>query len=138
MKRRILIIEDERPVYRSIARALDGKGYELVWTQTGHEALRRSLDEPFDAVLLDLNVSDVDSLKALDSFWRLHPFLPMLILADEHDVSGESGGVGADALLRKPINDAELVRAVEEVLAESHHDRMSRITDALYGKVTAP
>ena len=138
MKRRILIIEDEKPVYRSIARALDGKGYELVWTQTGHEALRRSLDEPFDVVLLDLNVSDVDSLKALDSFWRLHPFMPMLIIADEHDLSEEAGGIGADALLRKPIKDTELVRAVEEVLTESHHDRMSRITDALYGKVTAP
>jgi two-component system response regulator CpxR len=138
MKRRILVIEDEKPVYRTIARALDGKGYELVWTQTGHEALRRSLDEPFDAVLLDLNVSDVDSLKALDSFWRLHPFLPMLILADEPDVRGRTATLGADALLRKPIKDADLIRAVEEVLAESHHDRLSRITDALYGKVTAP
>ena len=138
MKRRILIIEDEKPVYRTIERALGGKGYELVWTQTGHEALRRSLDEPFDAVLLDLNVSDVDSLKALDSFWRLHPFLPMLILADKQDLNGETRGMGADALLRKPIRDTELIRAVEEVLVESHHDRMSRITDALYGKVAAP
>lgn len=138
MKRRILVIEDEKRTYQAIARALNGEAHELVWTQTGHEALRRSLDEPFDAVLLDLNVSDVDSLKALDSFCRLHPFLPMLILAEEPDVRGRTETLGADALVRKPIKDAELVRAVEEVLTESHHDRMSRITDALYGKVTAP
>jgi len=135
MKRRILIIEDDKAGYRSIARALHGKEYELVWTQTGHEALRKSLDEPFDVVLMDLNVSDVDTTKALDSFCRLHPFLPVLILADE---SAKESGLGADAVLKKPVSEAELVRAVKEVLAESHHDRMSRIADALYGTVTAP
>ena len=138
MKRRILIIEDERTIYRSLAQALDGKDYELVWTQTGHEALRRSLDEPFDAVLLDLNVSDIDGTKALDFLCRLHPFLPVLILADPDELSEPSAVLGADVLLKKPVKDRELIQAVEEVLAESHHDRMSRTADALYGTITAP
>jgi len=137
MKPRILIIEDQKAAYRSIAAALHGKGYELVWTQTGHEALRKSLDEPFDAVLLDRNVSDIDIIKALDFFCRLHPFLPVLILSDAHE-STQQTGLGADAVLHKPVSEPELVRAVEELLAESHHDRMSRIADALYGTVTAP
>jgi DNA-binding response OmpR family regulator len=137
MKPRILIIEDEKKAYRSIAAALHGKGYELIWTQTGHEALRKSLDEPFDVILLDANVTDVDIIKALDFFCRLHPFLPVLILTDA-DASTEQSGLGADAVLKKPVAEAELVRAVEEVLAESHHDRMSRIVDSLYGTVTAP
>jgi DNA-binding response OmpR family regulator len=137
MKPRILIIEDEKAAYRSIAGALHGKGYELVWTQTGHEALRKSLDEPFDAALLDLNVSDIDISKALDFFCRLHPFLPILILSDAHQRT-EQIALGADAVLKKPVSQPELVRAVEELLAESHHDRMSRITNALYGTVAAP
>jgi len=138
MKRRILIIEDERTIYTSLARTLEGKGYELVWTQTGHEALRRSLDEPFDAVLLDLNVSDIDGMKALDFLGRLHPFLPVLILADPDELTEQSAVLSADALLKKPVKDRELIQAVEEVLAESHHDRMSRTADALYGTITAP
>jgi DNA-binding response OmpR family regulator len=135
MKRRILIIEDEKSSYRSMARTL--QDYELVWTQTGHEALRRSLDEPFDAVLLDLNVSDIDTRKAVEFFCRLHPFLPVLILA-ETDEFTEPGGLGADAVLRKPVKEAELIQTIEAVLSESHHDRMSRVADALYGTVAAP
>ena len=135
---RILIIEDEKNTYRSIARALHGKGYEFVWTQTGHEALRRSLDESFDAVLLDLNVSDIDGRKALDFLCRLHPFLPVLILADPDELSEQTEVLGADAVLAKPVQDRELLQAIEEVLAESHHDRMSRMGDALYGTIAAP
>jgi DNA-binding response OmpR family regulator len=138
MKPRILIMEDDRAVYRSLARMLEGKDYELVWTQTGHEALRRSLDEPFDAALLDLNVSDIDSAKAVDLLCRFHPFLPVLMLADEYDLRGENRMLGADALLKKPVNCAELLRALDHVLAESHHDRISRVADALYDTVTAP
>jgi len=138
MKQRILLIEDEKAIYTSLARTLNGKGYEVVWTQTGHEALRRSLDESFNAVLLDLNVSDIDGMKALDFLGRLHPFLPVLILADPDELSEQSAVLAADALLRKPVKDTDLIQAVEEVLSESHHDRMSRTADALYGTITAP
>jgi len=138
MKPRILIIEDEKLVYRSLAHMLHQKGYELVWTQTGHEALRKSLDEPFDVALLDLNVSDIDSGKAFELLCQLHPFLPVLVLADEQETENSRSIIDFDAVLRKPVNGAELIRAIEAVLAESHHNRISRRTNALYATVTAP
>ena len=140
MKPRILIIEDDKSLYRSLAHMLHREGYDLVWTQTGHEALRKSLDEPFDVALLDLNVSDIDSVKAFELLCQLHPFLPVLVLADEHaaGTSLEGSIIDFDNVLTKPVNRTQLIRAIEAVLAESHHDRISRRTSALYATITAP
>ncbi len=135
MKRHILVVEDEKSVYYSLDRMLDSERYELTWTQTGHEALRRALDETYDLLLLDLNVSDISSSKALDWFCRLHPFLPVILLSDgtQQPVPGCAG-----ALLNKPIARAELIRTIEELLAESHQQQLSRMAASASGTITLP
>lgn len=134
MKRQILIVEDDELVYRSLAHMLDGDNYQLLWTQTGHEALRRSLDHSYDLLVLDLNVRDIDSSRALDWFGRLHPFLPVILLGGEQDQASAGGAV----LLRKPVERGKLLQTVEALLAESHQEQMSRMTGTLYGKVSVP
>ena len=135
MKRQILIVEDDELVYRSLAHMLDGDNYQLLWTQTGHEALRRSLDHSYDLLVLDLNVRDIDSSRALDWFGRLHPFLPVILLGGEQDHEAWAGGA---VLLRKPVERAKLLQTVENLLAESHQEQMSRMTGTLSGKVSVP
>jgi DNA-binding response OmpR family regulator len=132
-KRRILIVEDEEKVYEWLAETLDGEAFDAVWTRTAHESLRRSLDEPFDLVLLDLNISDMNGWKALDWFNKMHPFLPVVVLTDQPDQAQRAKALGADAGLKKPLNGPQLSDTVKKLLAESHSARMTRLTDPLYG-----
>ena len=135
MKKQLLIVEDEKSVFHSLNRMLDPDRYELTWTQTGHEALRRALDETYDLLLLDLNVSDINSSKALSWFCRLHPFLPVILLSD---AMGEPPSNDATAILHKPVDRGELVRTIEKLLAESHQEQLSRMAASASGTITLP
>jgi DNA-binding response OmpR family regulator len=132
MKKRILILEDEKAVCHSLTQALGVDTGEVVWTQTAHEALRRSLGEPFDLAVLDLDVSDMDGWKAFDLFNRLHPFLPVVMLTDQPAQARRAMALGADACLEKPL-DGRFAQTVKQLLAESHQARLSRIMDSLQG-----
>ena len=110
MKRQILIVEDDESIYRSLAHMLDGDNYQLLWTQTGHEALRRSLDHSYDLLVLDLNVRDIDSSRALDWFGRLHPFLPVILLGTEQNRETSAGGA---VLLRSLSKEQNFFRRLK-------------------------
>jgi DNA-binding response OmpR family regulator len=133
MKERILIVEDDKILHRRLAREMDGKVYELVWTRSAHEALRRLLDEHFDLLLLHINRSDLDALKALAGFNALHPFRPLMLLTDWPDPSQCTRIFGADAVLEKPFEQTRLRQTVRQLLDESHQTRRSRLVDSLCG-----
>lgn len=138
MKRRILIVEDEKSDYHSIAQALRGEDYDLVWTRTAHEALHRANDEGFDLVLLDLNLTDLDSWTMLNRFNGLHPFLPVVMLSQWPEQVQRAAATGADACLEKPVNELGLLQTVQRLLAESHQTRMSRLMGSLQSWLRVP
>ena len=51
---RILVVEDERKVLRSLERGLQAEGYDVVAAATGEEGFQQAIAEPFDCVVLDL------------------------------------------------------------------------------------
>jgi DNA-binding NtrC family response regulator len=139
MKTRILIIEDEKSAYDLLAHALgDDDAYDLVWTQTAHEAIRRAHDEQFDLVLLDFDVTDANPLKALDQFHALHPFLPVIVLTERARQAELAAMRGADAFLQKPLDEPNLIRTMNQLLAESRQGRMSRLIGSLRSWLHAP
>jgi DNA-binding NtrC family response regulator len=132
MRKHILILEEARAEFEPIAKALDGDAYEFVWTQTAHEALRRANDEPFDLVLMDVDLSDADPWKVLDRFGALHPFLPVITLTEQPAQVQRATACGADASLEKPVDEQHLLQTVKQLLAESHQARMSRLMGSLH------
>jgi len=136
--KRILVIEDERAEYESLVEALTSEGHDLIWTQTAHEGLRRANDEHFDLVLLDVNLSDLDPWQVLDRFNALHPFLPVVMLAERPGPLPRAALRGADACLDKPLDRPHLLEIVKQLLAESHQARMSRLMDSLHGWLRVP
>ncbi len=119
MKRRILVLEDERTLWDSLLRTLSEANHEAVWSRTAHEGLRRSLHEPFDMVLLDLNLSDMGAWTTLDWLSKLHPMLPVVLLTDRPNQARRAAAHGAGACLEKPLNGERLRLTVEQVLADS-------------------
>lgn len=138
MNKRILIVEDERSVWKQLSILLKGERYELEWTRTGHEALRRSLDERFELVILDIGLSDMDGWKALDWFYRLHPFLPLIALTSNVEGNEQASLLGASACVVKPVDEDALVRTIEGLLAESPQERITRSMESLGGSIHVP
>ena len=80
----ILVIEDEAQLCSSIAEGLRLDGYEVDTCMDGNEGLDLCLTEPFDLILLDLNLPGMDGLSILQQLraethpHQLSSFLPEL------------------------------------------------------------
>ena len=138
MKQRILILQDEKSDYDPIPRALGDGSYDLVWTRTSQEALRRAKDEGFDLLLLELDFADMESWRTLERFNALHPFLPVVVLSEWPEQVQRAAGNGADICLEKPVDERRLLQTIQKLLVESHQTRMSRLVGSLQSWLRVP
>src|SRR5512143_4080782 len=108
---RILIVEDQKKLLRSLQRGLQEEGYEVVTATTGEDGYYRAATEPFDAIILDLMLPGRGGLEVLRDL-RAHGFAkPILILTARDAVDDRVAGLdgGADDYLVKPFAFAELL-----------------------------
>jgi two-component system response regulator MprA len=109
---RILVVDDDLAVCRSIDRALRLEGYEVITVASGHEALEAvTLNSP-DALVLDLQLPDLDGLQVCRRIREAGDDTPILMLTARHGIDDRVQGLdaGADDYLVKPF-------ALEELLA---------------------
>jgi two-component system response regulator MprA len=106
---RILVVDDDLAVCRSIDRALRLEGYEVITVASGREAV--TLNSP-DALVLDLQLPDLDGLQVCRRIREAGDDTPILMLTARHGIDDRVQGLdaGADDYLVKPF-------ALEELLA---------------------
>jgi chemotaxis protein histidine kinase CheA/ActR/RegA family two-component response regulator len=124
--KRILLVEDSDVIRRSLARMLREAGYEVIEARDGAEALELAERQRFDLVSTDVQMPNVDGyeltrrLRARPEF-RSTPILMVTARAERIDrVRGFDAGV--DEYIVKPLDRAELLRAVTRHLKEPHAD----------------
>ena len=120
----ILIVEDERNLRRVIAAWLEGEGFATQTAEDAEEALTLFARQPPDLVLTDHRLGQGKS--GLDLMRELKaqvPALPVIIVTAygnvEHAV--EAMQAGADHYLTKPVEEADLVALVRNLLNRSGH-----------------
>jgi two-component system, OmpR family, response regulator MprA len=109
---RILVVDDDLAVCRSIDRALRLEGYEVDTVATGGEALEAVATSSPDALVLDLQLPDIDGLQVCRRIREAGDDTPILMLTARHGIDDRVQGLdaGADDYLVKPF-------ALEELLA---------------------
>ena len=107
---RILIAEDDRVLADGLSRSLRAGGYAVDAVEAGDEAETALLAQPYDLVILDLDLPRVSGLEVLRRLRGRRNAVPVLILtaADsiEHRVRGLD--LGADDYMAKPFALSEL------------------------------
>jgi DNA-binding response OmpR family regulator len=120
---RILLVEDDPKVARTVRLYLEASGYEAVWVEDGREAVRRLSGgpegagaEPFDLVVLDLMLPSLDgtTVRRLREVSRI----PVVMLTARTTGEGRVGGtdLGADDSVAKPFSPRELMARIRAVL----------------------
>ena len=109
---RILVVDDDLAVCRSIDRALRLEGYEVDTVASGGEALEAVASTSPDALVLDLQLPDLDGLAVCRRIRDSGDDIPILMLTARHGIDDRVQGLdaGADDYLVKPF-------ALEELLA---------------------
>ncbi len=115
--RKILIIEDERPLADALKYTLEKEGYAVETAPDGVAGLRRFEAGVFDLVLLDLMLPELDGLEVCKRI-RAESDVPVLMVtAKDSDIDKVLGlELGADDYVTKPFNTRELLARIKAVL----------------------
>ncbi len=122
---RLLIIEDQKKLVRSLRKGLEEESYEVVTALNGEDGYYAATTQSFDALVLDLNLPGRDGLQILADL-RSHGFSqPVLILTARDTVDDRVMGLdsGADDYLVKPFAFAELVARLRALLRRNLGER---------------
>jgi two-component system response regulator QseB len=118
---RVLLVEDHRTMRELIADHLRERGFAVDAVGRGEDALAAAAIAPFDAVILDLGLPDLDGMKVLTLLRCSHPELPAILLTARDGVDDRLRGLnaGADDYIVKPFNLLELEARLRAVLRRS-------------------
>ncbi len=125
---KILVIEDERKMARLLARALSTVGFDVVTAAGGHEGLDRLRTSPFDLVILDLMLPDIDGFSVLSAAAELDPDQRVLVLSAAGDVGSKVLCLerGACDYVTKPFQLAELIARIRLRVRETARSERRR------------
>ncbi len=114
----ILVVDDEKVVRDIIYRYLTKKGYDVLTTRNGREALLLGSQGAFDVILLDVNMPDMNGLEVLHQLKTKYPNAVVVMLTGVADpesvIESTAMGMGATAFLKKPCELTELQRVINE------------------------
>ncbi len=107
---RILMVEDDAALARSIAALLRAGGHAVDHSASGEEALTLVSGEPYALVILDVGLPGIDGFTVLERLRRRGEKVPVLMLTARDALDDRVRGLdlGADDYLRKPFEPQEL------------------------------
>lgn len=113
----VLVVDDERPLREFVRRNLQVRGYRVETASNGLEALARCQAVPFDLVILDLMMPNMDGLETTRRIRErsLVPIMVLSALGEERD-KVRAFEMGADDYLTKPFGVDELMARVKAIL----------------------
>jgi DNA-binding response OmpR family regulator len=126
MMKRLLVIEVDKADFEAIETMLKPGRYDFVWTPNAHRGLQIADEERFELAFLDVDVPDMNPWVALRFLNSLHPFLPVIMLAETVGDHLRAVTRGADASFGKPIDPGELRRTVKRLLEQPHPKRLKK------------
>ena len=124
---RILLVDDEVALQRSVATLLRGRGYDVVVSASGHDALHQAETLPPDLVVLDLGLPDLDGLEVCRRLRAMSP-APIIVLSARTAEADKVAALdlGADDYVTKPFGPEELLARIRVALRR----RADAVTDA--------
>jgi two-component system response regulator HydG len=137
---RVLVVDDNLEMARTISEGLIDRGYDAVPLGSGREAIDRLAAEPFELVVTDLRMPNVDGMELLAASRRLDPDRPIIVMTaySAIDTAVESIRQGAYHYLTKPFKQDELVIFVERALDQVRvKTEASALRTALKAKFSA-
>jgi len=132
---RVLLIEDDSAMARSIELMLRSEGFNVYTTDLGEEGIDLGKLYDYDLIVLDLQLPDMSGFEVLKTLRLAKVQTPVLILSGNAIVEAKvkALGFGADDYMTKPFHKDELIARIQAVIRRSKGHSQSVITT---GKLT--
>jgi len=115
MAHSILIVDDEALTLRTIGRALQAEGYEVLQASTGEQALEIMAEEKPDLALVDVVLPGINGIEVLRQARKVSPAMVVVMMSAYHlvDRAVEAMKLGAYDYLIKPFHIADMVNTIQ-------------------------
>jgi len=115
---RLLVVEDDKDLNRQLTAALTDAGYAVDGAFDGEEGHFLGDTEPYDAVILDIGLPQMDGIRVLEKWRADGRKMPVLILTARDRWSDKVAGIdaGADDYVAKPFHMEEVLARVRALL----------------------
>ena len=102
---RLLVVDDDRGMVRTLCDVLRFSGWEPVGAYSGEEAMRQVEAARFSAVVMDVRMTGISGVEALSAMRRSHPTLPVILMTAyaSDTLLEQARESGATRILHKPI-----------------------------------
>jgi len=120
---RILLVDDEESVLRTIGMLFRSEGHEVVPIREGQKVIDmiRS-NEKFDILLADIRMEPVDGMQVIKIAHELRPEMPIVVISaycSEKTVR-QAISLGCSAYVKKPFKTEEVLEAVRKALTPTN------------------
>jgi DNA-binding response OmpR family regulator len=115
----VLLVDDEIELVSTLAERLSMRGYEVKWTTTSEDALRRIESQSFDVAVLDLKMPRICGLKLRENLQKKQPAMKFIFLTgygSEEDYRKISDQIGEEFYLVKPVDIDVLIEKINMVV----------------------
>src|SRR5687767_1900851 len=118
MKPRILVVDDEAEIRRSVRMILEYEGYDVIEASSGPEGVGLAEKESPDLIFLDVKMPGMDGLEALQRIRAANDSLPVVIISGHGTVSTavEATKAGAFDFIEKPLASERVLLTIRNAL----------------------
>jgi len=127
MKKNVLIVDDDLSVRESLGKVLKDVGYSVIEAAGGAEAVERFKSGQVDLLLLDIGLPIRNGWDTFASITSQAPAFPIIIITGKDNQYDTAVAAGVGALMEKPLDVAQLLKTIQELLAESREARLRRL-----------
>ena len=134
---KILIVDDEKDIGFLLGAFLKREGYEPFYVSTGQEALKIFDKQPFNLVLLDIKMPDINGIELLKEFKKKRSNINVIVITAYPSIETAVEAMREEAFdyINKPFNLEELKQLIERALAREK--TVSKTKDFHYGNIVA-
>lgn len=137
-KRKILVVDDEINVCKSIRQAVESEDYDVDMALSGEEALKKDQETPYDLIITDLMMPGISGMDLLTSLKTARPDVSVIMVTGYPTIKTavQSIKIGAFDYLPKPFTPKDLRSVVARAFSSPVSDRESaplpEIPDGLF------
>jgi len=113
----VLLVEDDPLIGQGLELGLRSRGFALTWLDKGRDVHRVLNQQPFDVLVLDLGLPDIDGIDLLQEIRQASNDIPIIVLTARDSIRNRITGLdhGADDYVTKPASTDELAARIRAV-----------------------
>src|SRR5438094_7296856 len=116
--RRVLVVDDERNIRRTLTMVLEGEGYSVDSLESAEELLPRLGAQPIDLIILDVRLPGMDGIAALERIREEHAEIPVVMISGHATLEEavRAMAIGASDFMEKPLSRERVLVTVKNAI----------------------